>query len=496
MSIRFSLNAPALACAVSLCAVAPAWAQSLTPKDAWEALNAFVDGAGGRLTATGMVREGEAMVARNVTLGSGDGAGSLEFSFDQIRLEPRGDRMALIPSASFQAVSTIGAPGERRVYAITHDGEMVLSLTEAAMGLALDFGSLQITKTEARRQGRTLDEGFQMRLTGLAGQTDLTLEAPFNLQGRITAAAMGYDMRLRETDFIQIEQDGTSETRDLVLEFGANGLGLMTDGPGFMRRAFDGGFSAQARLDSGVTESTVRQVIGSQRVDFTLSAETSTATLGLSDGNFLVEAGSQALNVVMGGNFPGTVSAARLAFGFGMPIVATDTDRPFTLSTILSEVRIGRDLLAMLGAGDFSEDAITLETELSAQGRWLVEITDNPPDDVQPADFSSVSLTNLLTQVGAAMLTGSGSYAFAPGAIAAAGDGLPDGEGRFQFELRGGEALLNRLGAIGLIPPDQQFLARMMMNGLGRSIGPDHLQSDLVIGRGGAVTVNGMPLPF
>jgi hypothetical protein len=496
MSIRFSLNGPALACAVSFCAVAPAWAQSLTPKDAWEALNAFVDGAGGRLSSTGLTRDGDAMIALNVTLGSGQGDGALELSFDRIRLEPRGERMAVIPSASFQAVSTIGQPGDRRVYAITHDGALLLSLTEAAMGLALDFGTLQITKTEARRQGRPLDEAFEMRLTGLSGQTDLTLVHPFDLQGRITAAGLGYDMRQRETDVLQLEQDGTSETRDLVLEFSATGLGVIGDGPGFMRRAFDDGFSARIRLDSGVTESTVRQVIGTQRHDFSLNIETSTATLGLIDGDFTAEAGSQAISAALTGDVPGTITATRFGFGFTMPIVTSDADRTFSLITSLQELRIGRDMLALLGAGDFADDAITLETEVSAQGRWLVEITDNPPDGVQPADFSSLSLDTLVTQLGAAMLTGSGSYTLDPGAIARMNNVVPEGEGRFQFELRGGEALLNRLGAIGLIPPDQQFLARMMMNGLGRSVGPDHLQSDVVIGRGGAVTVNGMPLPF
>lgn len=496
MSIRFSPSFPALVCAVSICMTAPAWAQSLSAKDAWEALNAFVGGAGGRLSATGLLRDGDGMVAQNVTLGSGDGPGALDIRIPQVRLQPRGDRVAIIPAATFQAISTIGLPGERRVYSVTHDGEMLLSLTEAAIGLALNFGSLQVAKTEATRGGRPLDEAFSMVLSGLTGSTEVTLADPIGLQGRLTAALLSYDMRLRETDLLQIEQDSQSETRDLVLEFDASGLGLMTDGPGFMARAFQGGFSAEARLLSGPTRSVVNQSFGGQRFDFTVDAESSSASVTLADGDVAMETGVQALSLTGTGQFPGAASATRFLFGFSMPIIATDTDRDFSLAMAMSEVRVDRNLLAMLGAGDFAEDTITLETEITAQGRWLVEITDDPPETDQPVDFSSVSLANLLTQVGSAMLSGSGSYAFAPGAIAAAGEGWPDGEGRFQFELRGGEALLNRLGAIGLIPPDQQFLARMMMNGLGRSIGPDHLQSDLVIGRGGSVTVNGMPLPF
>jgi hypothetical protein len=497
MSFRFSPHLPALACAMTVCLAPSAWAQSLSTKDAWEALNAFVEGAGGRLSTTGLVREGDAMVALNVTLGSNTQPEALTFSFEDIRLEPRGQQIAIIPSATFQATSTMGLPGERRLYEVTHDGEILLSVTEQNIGMALDFGSMQITKTSAQRSGRPMEEAFEMRLTGLGGQADLTLAEPFNLTGRLTAAGLGYDVRFSDSELMAMHQDSQTETRDLVLDFGVVGLGLLTEGPGFVRRAFDAGFSAQVALQAGQTRSVVNQAFGGQRYAFTLDSGMSSASASATDGGVELSSEVQGLSLVLSGDFPGTVSAARVGFGFAMPIIATDTDRNFALSTTFSEIRLGRDLLALLGAADFADDAITLDTQIGAQGRWLVEITDDSAQDVeQPADFSSFSLTNLLTQVGSAMLTGSGSYALAPGAIAAAGDGLPDGEGRFQFELRGGEALLNRLGSIGLIPPDQQFLARMMMNGVGRAVGPDHLQSDLVISRGGNVTVNGMPLPF
>lgn len=496
MSIRFSSGISTGVLVAALGMAPAAWAQSLTTKDAWEALNAFISGAGGTLSTTGLQRDGNAMVARDVTLTAAGQQDGLTISVDEVRLEPRGDQVAIIPSATFGTVWTSSALSERRDYSITHDGELRLTLSEELMGLALDFGSLQIDKTGALRRGAPLDEALMVMMSGLGGAVDVTLAEPIGVTGRLTAAVLDYTLQMTDTQFMTIRQDGRSETRDLVLDFAAAGLSLLDDQPGFLRRAFDSGFSARLSLENGATRSTASQTIDTFRTDFTLNADSSAVSVTAQDGEVSLSSRVAALDLTVTDPLPVTATAERLSFAISLPVVATETDRPFAVSTALTEARVGRALLDMVGAGDFADETVTLETELRADGRWLLEITDNPEPEDQPVDFTSFSLVNLLTRVGASALTGSGSFTLAPGAFAAAGEDFPDGEGRFQFDLRGGEALLNRLGAIGLIPPDQQFLARMMMNGLGRSVGPDHLQSDVVIARGGAITVNGMPLPF
>ena len=153
--------------------------------------------------------------------------------------------------------------------------------------------------------------------------------------------------------------------------------------------------------------------------------------------------------------------------------------------------------LSLFGAGQFAGDRATITVDVGAQGRLLQEIGPNfGESDAPPFDISSASLDDLRLQVGDSAFTGSGAVTLIGGIMGQIGRERPNADGRFLFDLVGGERLLTRLQAMGIVPQDQLFFVRMMMNGLSRPIGDDHLQSEVVLQPGGGITVNGAPLPF
>jgi len=153
--------------------------------------------------------------------------------------------------------------------------------------------------------------------------------------------------------------------------------------------------------------------------------------------------------------------------------------------------------LAIVGAEEFGGEGITVALDVSAQGRLTQDLgVEFGEGDTPPIDITTVSLNRLLTRVGDAELSGAGTFAFLGGLMASIGQDLPNGTGDFVFELIGGDALLTRLNALGIVPPDQQFFAHIMMNGLCRPVGEDHLRSEVAIRPGGVITVNDAPLPF
>ena len=73
-------------------------------------------------------------------------------------------------------------------------------------------------------------------------------------------------------------------------------------------------------------------------------------------------------------------------------------------------------------------------------------------------------------------------------------DGMPRPTGALDLRLIGGNALLDKLVAMGLLPEDQALGARMMMGLFGRMEGEDTLTSKIEVTPEGAVLANGQRL--
>ena len=475
----------------------PALAQTLAPKDAWDTLAAAVDAAGGTLTSGPIARDGDALVAPMVRLEAGE---AISLRFDEIRLEPRGAQVAIIPSAQFEAVSTIGMPGERRDYTITHDGAFLLSADDTRADLALEFGRLALVKTAATRNGQALDERLEMIHNGLTGQMGMTLgEEPFAVRIELSVDQLQQDQHINDP-MLMMEQTAVGTTNGVRLAADLQGLRLLDiTEPGALGAAFDAGLAIQLNLENDAGTMQISQTTFGFSSMVGLAVESSDGSVSVVDG--LLSSDMSLNSVTADMNFGGMPVAAafeRFALSFGMPLVPSDEDRLSEVSLDIVDLTLSEDVLTMIGAGSFADDAITLGLDTRLNGRLLVDLAADIDDAEMFYDISSFELPRLLIQIGAASLTGDGRFDLAEGAFEAMvmNDEPPEGEGSFVFDLRGGNALLGRLAAIGLIPADQQFMAQMMMNALGQSVGEDHLRSEVQVGPGGAVLVNGMPLPF
>lgn len=473
-------------------------AQSPTARDAWEALQAFVGATGATLATTGLIAEADMVRAQGAVLRAGGEPPSFEMILGELRIEPRDGRHALIPPPSFELVLRDGGTEELRRYRVEHDGVFLLEVADDRFGLGAAFPALRLAQTEALRGNQPLDEAFDLDLADLNGNVVLTLADPIDLTGDFTAARLAYRLSVTEAEPMPMRQFATSDTEALALTFSARGLVHLDEssGSGWLGRAFAAGFAAEAELLTGPGGGEVDQTFGDQTLAMTLRAEDSAMRFTARDGALSLDLSASGYDTELRTEAAsGTVRLGRLALGLTAPVVVAPEDGTFGFRFELSDLSVDEGLLAPIGAAGFAGDTASLRLDLQGRGRWLVEITEEPPGDAElPLEISAVTLADLRARIGQSSLTGSGAFTFTPGSFGRSD--TPDGTGDFVFELVGGEALLNRLGAAGLLPPDQQFLARMMMNGLGRPVGADHLRSEVAIRPGGQITVNGAPLPF
>lgn len=485
----------ATAMALALLATSPAFAQ-MTPTQAWDQLQALAANMDLSITTTNVAPGPDAVTAGGVRIFPTSDPNALVISMDSLRVAPQGDQISLTPSASFD-VAVLVAGGSTRHVTVTHDGSIAGMLTDQNASLDLDFPNLRaVLQPLLSAKGAPGREAFDMSFSGL----DASLRAAREGAAEVTidAGSVQYNVTYPDpsTSGAVIAQQGTMTAPHIA--FTGTELDLLSDRDGMLRQAFDGGFSATLEMTTQASQGTSTQTI--EGAPLSMVTEAGPSQMSLAAVNGRADLSGDVGQMTMNGNYgpiAGNVSMSGMGFNFGLPLVTTPTDQPFRYMISLQDLRPSPELLAMVGASQFAGDAVTLTVDLGAQGRLTQELGSNFGEgDVPPFDISSASLNDLRVAVGDSALTGAGAVTLIGGLLAQIGRPMPEANGDFTFDLVGGERLLTRLQGMGLIPQDQLFFVRMMMNGLARPVGDDHLQSEVAIRPGGVLTVNGAPLPF
>ena len=489
---RAALMAPLLLC-LTLTATG---AQEMRAKDAWDALREVALGAGLTLSAAGIDQDGAALLVRDVHLHDADNPFAAQARLPVLRIEPRGGEGVALSLPEGATLASGDLASEQRAFALEADGAVLMGIDAQALRLAPQLAALRVTMTEASRHDRPLSERFSMEIEGLMGQVEITGEPSINAEGQLRAAMLGYSFFQHERVFFDMLRDEEMSMTAPALAFSLRELQLIDGEPGFLTRAFAGGAAMRIAFEADASASRSRQRMGD--VDFWIAGSG-----GRSDGLLEVEGGIVRLSGEnhdaefsgASGEFSGTARIAHSSSSLQLPLIPTPDNRPFGLRITLSGVEASAETWEMLGAGSMASDSADLVLELNGHGRWLYDITEAPALAGEPFELERLTLDELALRFGDTRLEGSGQFELEPGSLMSP-EPFEQGSGDFTFDLDGGEALLTRLAGEGLIPADQQFLARMMLSALGRSVGEDQLRSEIAIRPGGQILVNGLPLPF
>jgi len=133
--------------------------------------------------------------------------------------------------------------------------------------------------------------------------------------------------------------------------------------------------------------------------------------------------------------------------------------------------------------------------DLSGKAKLFFDLIDPAQADAiamadVPGELNALTLNNLSLKLGGAALTGLGDFTFDNTDLETF-DGMPRPTGELTMNLKGGNALIDSLVKMGLIPEDQAMMGRMMMGMFARSVGDDELSSKIEINDQGHVIANG-----
>ena len=497
---RFARFAPASTTAMllALLATSPAFAQTMTPDEAWRQLERIADQLDLSITSTGQSATADAMIATGVRIFPEDDPNTVVVSMDSLRVAGADGQVSLTPSSTFDVAIAVSRNETRHVQ-ITHDGRISGMLDSQNAALNLSFPSLRALLLPNVNAKGTPSGGPELDMTFGALEVTASAANEGSAALNLDAGQVTYDLTYPDPSGAagaMISQDGSMT--GLHLAFTGTEMDLLSDDDGMLAAAFAGGFNARLEMSAEGSRQTSTQMLEGMPLNMVTEGSSSSIQISAVDGRVDITGDAGPLSVSGSyGPIRGGATLGGMDMAFGLPLVVTPEEQEVRYRVSFRDLVPAPELLAMVGASQFAGDAVTVTVDLGAQARLLQELGEDFFEaDAPPVDVSGASLNELRVAVGDSVLTGSGAVELIGGLMAQIGRPMPEANGDFSFDLVGGERLLTRLQSMGIIPQDQLFFVRMMLNGLSRPVGDDHLQSEVAIRPGGVVTVNGAPIPF
>lgn len=211
---------------------------------------------------------------------------------------------------------------------------------------------------------------------------------------------------------------------------------------------------------------TITDASGPTSIDVSMSDMAGGYAFTANDFQYNYTAGAGNVNVANSGvPFPINIGFGGMGFDMKFPLKTSDAPVPFTFLMKLQDFTLPPEVWGMIDAtGQLPQDPATLIIDTAGSVRLLQDFTTSPaPGEAPPPpELHSLSIRELQLKMVGADLTGNGDLTFDLTDVTTFG-GVPAPTGTLNFNLTGGNGLLDKLAAMGLVPEDQLMGARMMM---------------------------------
>lgn len=490
--------------------LATASAADVSPQEVWENWQALGRSMGHAVTGD-LEQSGNTLVVYDLTIKStgleNDGF-TITSIFPKISLveSGRGDvEISISESGSVSAIlrddSDANAIGFEKKTTVAFDGIVRAHGSPDAISYDIVPGTMTVTGATSVQSGTALSPEFMAVFTNLSGIASIAPEdRAFAASYDLKADAFSYDISGSAPDGSHLNMRSNGGPMTLT----ANG-------------SFGNAHNAEHAPDLAAVRATATFGIGPATFDLAASdAAGSIRILGetdamavkttLVDGQFDYTSATHGIDLLLNGS---AIPVPNVALGVDnasvrmmAPVVSDATARPMALSLLLDQVRLPDVAWDMIDPqGQMPRAPASLHFDLSgnviARSPLMTPATilaaRNGTAPFQPLD---ISLNELTLDIAGARISSNGSAAFdtdsRDGPM-----GFPRTDAYMTFMLSGGMTLLDTLANGGLVPPRIIMSAKAMIGMFARQgDGPDTFVSDVTMSKSGAVTINGLPLPF
>jgi hypothetical protein len=490
------LRIAAMSAAAALAAGA-AWAD-LTAAQVWEDWQASATGFGQTVSVGAEEASGNTLTLRDVSIMMDGPEGGANATVSEIVMSERGDGSVSIrmsPEVPID-VTMMPADGEAGTFSMIIDQsqlDLVATGAPGAISYAYTAPSMSITMSEATIEDTPMDISMMMTLTGLAGSYDITQGDTRSIESDLSVDTLS--MTLAGSD-----PSGSGDTFDIALSVASitsessgsmSTLMTMTN----LNEMIAAGLETSGTTTHGpMTYSVSGTSVGNA---FTMTGKVEEGAYDVAIGEDGLSYGgmSRDVSVTLSGSeipFPEiTFGIAESGGRFLMPVGVSDEPQDIGMSIRIVGLTVSDMIWAMFDPMNvLPRDPATLVIDMAGKGNWLVDIFDpavaEQPMDSAPGELHGMTVNELRLSLAGAELTGSGDF------VMNNDEPIPQPSGTMNLQLVGGNALIDKLVQMGLLPADQAMGARMMLGLFARpGGGEDTLVSEITFQPDGSILANG-----
>lgn len=438
----------------------------VTPEDVWQNWQDFYESSGSTISTGSEERDGDTLVISDFEASIDDETGTSDTQIAEIRLRDKGDgsvEVTMSDEATFaftspatEGDSAAGATGSMKMPGLV--GTVSGSVED--MAYAFTAPSMEIT-LEPTEDGASVGT-MGLLLSDTTSTYQLTGPADAKvLDGTFAAASVALNLNFKDEE---TDVAGSLNAADLTGKIAGNFAGVEEED---ISVALAKGFA----LDSGLS-------FGALSYEFEVTDETGPTKVsgGSEGGGFNVAMDAAKLLFSGGGkNVAATLASAQLPFpevklsyaesGFSlvMPISKGDAPQDFSFLTKIVDLQVSEEIWAMFDpAGTLPHDPATVVIDTSGKALVKSDLM-STPDGAQPdAELHALTVNDVTARFAGAELTGKGAFTFDNTDLTTF-DGVPAPTGKLDLKLVGGNTLLDKLVAMGLVAEEEAMGARMMI---------------------------------
>ncbi len=503
MTFRRRLAASAAALSISM--TGSAVFADVTPRQVWEDWQGYFEGLGYAVEAQEAAAGGDLTVTDMVmTMDLPEGEGSATVTLDEVMFRDNGDGTVGVVFPAVMPMQITGRDDEGQevesTVEVTSDG-LVMTVSGAPEDMTYTYAAAELGVALAGlvADGEPVEIGAaSVTMANLAGSSRMALGDLRDTTQDMTAGPVTYAL-----DFVDPETGAT-----MVANGGYDSVAFK--GEGAIPRA-DAGADMAAMLEAGFAMDGAFTFAGGasefsfNEGDDTFEGRTQSRggrlDVSVSEGALGYAGTAEGMTMEMQGSelpFPVELGMEELGFSFTAPVSESEEPQDFAAAFTLADFTMSEKIWAMFDpGGQLPRDPATVSFDLSGKARMLMDVLD-PQEaedlaegDEVPAELESLDLNALTVRLAGAELTGEGAFTFDNADLESFG-GMPAPEGALNLRLQGGNALLDTLVSMGLVPEDQASGARMMLGLFARpGEGEDVLLSTIEVNEEGHVLANG-----
>lgn len=495
--------------AIALCLPATAAFADLTSAEVWADWKSYMASGGYEVTASESFNGGTLTVSdlrMQIDLGTDTGGGAANLLMGPVRFVEQNDGSVSIELSAQTTVEVESTTIDGDTFALTLtyvQTDPVMTATGdpsevtydySSPGLSMALSGLSVNGTSIGSEVATA----AINVTNIAYSATTSVDALRKIEQTMTVGTLGYDIA-----FADPAGEGKFKLAGAMNDISLDATGdLPSDvNPQDLNAMLDAGLDfdvAMASLGGTYTLSfsspdgsgTANSTSEGGDIKMSMSQEGLTYDIAQRNVDFNV--------LVTEFPLPLSFSAGEVGTSIQMPLQRSPDEQAFGLSLSLNDFTMSDVIWSLFDpSSQLPRDPATLLVDLSGKAKVLFDFLDPAQASVleqtgaAPGELNALTLNKLELDAAGAKLTGSGDFTFDNSDLITF-DGAPRPLGGLDLSLVGGNGLLDKLVAMGLLPDEQAMGARLMM-GLFAVPGdaPDTLNSRIEVNPEGHVLANG-----